>query len=233
MSYLSYETVAYELRMSLEHLHSLPDFEDREFGEVEDFDALIYKPTAPEGFDGSYLDRVVPYQGPEPLNWLGFLNRLHQIDLLRGNHSLPLMSNRMLYVLRSVGNFSHKAIPMRIFDYSLEDEVNQYLSQEYFPPDVCNQDYVVLQLLEFTNAVDSELSEYEEPDPDSIFSPSIIRMVLREPVGGFPPVFCIPQEFRYNLFVSPQAKQVLEDAGIRGLEFLPEEGVRAGSANVR
>jgi hypothetical protein len=129
---ISYKTVAYRLRLSLEHLDSLPETEDREYGEVEDFDALIYKPTAPEGFDSSYLDRVIPYQGPEPLNWLGFLNRLHQVDLLRGNPSLPIMSKRMLYVLRSVGEFPHKAIPMRIFDYglSLENKLDQYLDKQ-------------------------------------------------------------------------------------------------------
>jgi hypothetical protein len=227
MSNASFETVAYRLRPSLEHLDSLPEPMEREYGEVEDFDALIYKPTAPEGTDGSLLDRNVPYRGPEPLNWLGFLNRLHQTDLLNDDLLWPSMSKRILYVLHSVGNFPHKVIPMRIFDYSLEDRVGQYIRQNHFPPEVCNQDYVVLQLLDFTDAVDAELSEYKQYGPSDMFPPSIIRMVLREPVGGFPPVFCIPQEFRYNLFVSRQAKQALEDAGIRGLEFLPQEGVRA------
>jgi hypothetical protein len=231
MPYISYKTVAYRLRLSLEHLDSLPEPEDREYGEVEDFDALIYKPTAPEGFDSSYLDRVVPYQGPEPLNWLGFLNRLHQVDLLRGNPSLPIMSKRMLYVLRSVGDFPHNAIPIRIFDYSLEDKVDKYLKKDYYSPEVCNQDYVVVQLLEPTDAVDTKLSEYEEPDPDSIIPPGITRLILREPVGGFLPLFFIDELFPY-LYVSPQAKQALKDAGIRGLQFFPKKGVRAEGAAI-
>jgi hypothetical protein len=226
----SYEIVAYELSLSLEHLDSLPEPEDREYGEVEDFDALIYEPTSPEGFDSSFLDRVVPYQGPEPLNWLGFLNRLHQVDLLRGDPSLPLMSKRMLYILRSICEFPHKAIPIRIFDYSLEDKIDNYLKKEYYPPEVCNQDYVVVQLLEFTDAVDPKLSEYKPYGPDSILPPRITRMVFREPAGGFPPIFCIPEAFRYSLYVSPQAKQALEDAGIRGLEFFSKRGVRAEGA---
>jgi hypothetical protein len=235
MQSISYETVAYYLRLSLEHLNSLPEPEDREYGEVEDFDALIYEPTAPEGFDSSFLDRVVPYQGPEPLNWLGFLNRLHQTDFLSDKFLCPLISKRMLYVLRSVGNFPHKAIPVRIFDYDLSfgNRLDQYLCEQELPPNICNQDYVLLQLLEFTNAVDPDLSEYEDSSLNRIIPPQITHMVLREPAEGFPPIFCIPEEFRNNLYISSQAKQALEDAGIRGLEFFPEEGVRAGSANAR
>jgi hypothetical protein len=99
------------------------------------------------------------------------------------------------------------------------------------PPNICSEDYLMVQLLEFTDAVDSELSEYEEPDPESIFPPKITRLILRQPVGGFPPFFCIDELFPY-LYVSPQAKQALEDAGIRGLEFFSEEGIRAEGAAI-
>jgi hypothetical protein len=222
----SYEIVAYEMRLSLEHLDNLPDPIEREYGEAEDFDALIHKPTAPEGADDDFLIRVVPYQDPGNLNWLGFLNRLHRhpVDFLRGNPSWPIMSKRVLYVLQSVGSFSHKAIPMRIFDYSLEDKVGMYLGKEYFPPEVCNQDYVVVQLLDALDVIDTQLSEYGKPG--SILPAPITRLVLREPAGGFPPIFRLEKDFYYSLYVSPQAKHALEDADIRGLEFFSEEGVR-------
>jgi hypothetical protein len=226
MEITSYDIVAYQLELSLEHLESLPEPEEREYGEVEDFDALIYKPTQPEGADSTLLDREIPYQGPEPINWLGFLDRFHQLDFLHSDPSWPIMSKRMLYILCSVGDFPHKVIPIRIFDYSLKDKVDNYLKKEYYPPEVCNQDYVVVQLLEPTDAVDRELSKYEEPDPTSIIPPGITRLILREPIGGFPPFFFIDELFPY-LYVSPQAKQALEDAGIRGLQFFPKKGVRA------
>jgi hypothetical protein len=222
-----YKTVAYLLEVSLEHLESLPEPEDREYGEAEDFDALIYKPTKPDNADDASLRRLIPYQVSEPINWLGFLDRLPQVDFLRGNLLWPLMSKRMLYILRSVGDFPHKTIPMRIFDYSLEDQVGDYLNQEELPPEVCNQDYVVLQLLETTDAIDTQLSEYEQFNPNNIIPPGITRLVLREPVGGFPPIFRLARDFSSYVYVSPQAKQALEDAGIRGLQFFSEEGVRA------
>jgi hypothetical protein len=227
MSDQPYETVAYELRLSLEHLEALPEADDREYGEVEDFDALIYKPTKPEDCDYSSLRRIIPYQVSEPMNWLGFLNRLPQLDFLRGSPDWPIMSKRMLYVLHSMGDFPHKTIPMRIFDYSLEDKVSDYLNQENLPPEVCNQDYVVLQLLEATDAIDTQLSEYEQFNPSDIIPPGITRLILREPVGGFPPIFRLAKKFSTHIYVSPQAKQALEDADIRGLEFFSEEGVRA------
>jgi hypothetical protein len=230
MPNISYKTVAYYLRLSLEHLNSLPEPEDREYGEVEDFDALIYEPTKPEDADDDSLLRVIPYQVPEPINWLSFLDRLHQVDFLRSDLSWTIMSKRMLYVLRSVGDFPHKAIPMRIFDYSLKDKVDNYLRKEYYPSEVCNQDYVVLQLLEATDAIDTELSEYGEPG--LILPPKITRLILREPAGGFPPIFRLAKKLSVYIYVSPQAKQALEDAGIRGLQYFEEEGVRAEGATV-
>jgi hypothetical protein len=222
-----YKIVAYQLELSLQHFEFLPNPTEREYGEVEDFDALIYKPTKPEDCDYSSLLRVIPYQVSEPINWLGFLDRFPQVDFLRGSPDWPIMSKRMLYVLRSVGDFPHQAIPMRIFDYSLENKVSDYLKQEELPPEVCNQDYVALQLLEATDAIDTQLSEYEQFNPNNIIPPRITRLVLREPVGGFPPIFRLARDFSSYVYVSPQAKQALEDAGIRGLQFFSEEGVRA------
>jgi hypothetical protein len=220
-----YETVAYRLRFSLQHLDSLPDPSEREYGEVEDYDVLIYEPTRPEGIDDSLLERVIPYNGPGYLNWLGFLDRLPQTDFLRGDLLWPIMSKRMLYILCSVGDFPHKAIPLRIFDYAQRNELEQYLNREGLPSDICNTDYVALQLLEETDVIDFELSEYEDPIPDSILPPTISRLVLREPIEGFPPIFRLAKEYLPYLHVSLKAKQALEDAGIHGLEFVDEEGI--------
>jgi hypothetical protein len=222
-----YKTVAYRLRLSLPHLKSLPDPTEREYGEVEDYDVLIYEPNKPEEVDDSFLERIIPYNGPEYLDWLGFLDRLLQVDFLRGDLLWPLMSKRMLYILCSVGNFPHKAIPLRIFDYDLRNEVNQYLNQENLSSEICNKNFIALQLLEDTDAIDFERSGYEEPIPDSIIAPAINRLILREPPEGFPPIFRLAKEYFPYLHVSLKAKQALEDSGIRGLEFIPEEGITA------
>jgi hypothetical protein len=174
------------------------------------------------------LTNTIPYSGQEPVIWLGFLDRLpHQTDFLNNDLLWPIVSKRMLYVLLSVGNFPHKAIPVKIFDYSLRNELNNYLNREELPPEICNQDYVALQLLERTDAIDFEHSEFEEPIPNSIVPPQITWLILKEPKKGFPPIFRSDKKNTTFLYVSSVAKDALEEAGIRGLEFIPEEGTRA------
>jgi hypothetical protein len=230
---LSYETVAYELRLSMEHLISLPDPADREYGEIEDYDLLIYEPTKPQELDNSFLERIIPYNGPEYLNWLGFINRFtNQVDFLRGDLLWPIMSKRMLYVLCSVGDFPHEAIPLRVFDYSLRNELDQLLNSKELPPDICNQDYVALQLLESIDIIDFENSEFEEPDPESILPPKITWLILKEPKEGLPPIFRLARENTTFLYISPAAKEALEESDIRGLEFIAEEGIKAQQVGV-
>jgi hypothetical protein len=224
---MNYEIVAYELRKSLEHLETLCEYSERIYGEIEDFDALIYEPTQTDKIHSDTLIDIVPYSGPEPVICLGFLERLpHRTDFLNNDLLWPIMSRRMLYVLESTGSFLHKVIPIRIFDYSLKNDLEQYIQNNEVSPELCNEDYVAVQLLEHINVIDFEHSILEDLDPDSIFTPRITRLVLREPDQGFPPIFRLNRvgEDVYS-YVSPQAKQALEEANIRGLEFIPEDGI--------
>jgi hypothetical protein len=219
--------VAYELGKNLNHLSSLPKYVERVYGEVEDYDALIYEPCKTREISSGGLVNVTPYNGPEPVIWIGFLDRLpYQTDFLNNDLLWPIVSKRMLYVLLSVGNFPYKAIPVKIFDYSLRNELNEYLNREELSSEICNQSYVALQLLERIDAIDFDNSEFEEPIPDSIVPPKITWLVLKEPQRGFPPIFRLDKKNTTCLYVSPAAKEALEEAEIRGLEFIPEEGIR-------
>jgi hypothetical protein len=230
---MEYEVIAYELRKSLEHLRYLGEYSAREYGEIEDFDALIYEPTQTELIHTDALIDTFPYGGSEPVNFLGFLDRLpHQTDFLNNDLLWPIMSRRMLYVLESVGNFPHKIVPIRIFDYSIKNQLDEYLLNGEIPSSLYNEDYVAVQLLEHIDVIDSEHSVFENLEPNSIFTPRITRLILRELKPGFPPIFRINRvgEDVY-LYVSAAAKEALEEAGIRGLEFIPEEGTRAQEAS--
>lgn len=226
------EIVAYQLIETGDHLRNLPDVMDREYGEVEDFDVIIYEPTQPEGADSSFLERIVPYGGEEPINFLGFLDRLpHQTDFLNNELLWIIISKRTLYLLRSVGEFAHKAIPINIFDYRLENSLNNYLNMKDVSPEICNKDYVILQLLESVDAVDVEHSKFEEPEPDDLDPPEITHLVLREPKNGFPPIFRLADNEKFSasyfrLYVSLTAKEALEEAGIKGVCFIPKVGIK-------
>jgi hypothetical protein len=150
----------------------------------------------------------------------------------------------MLYVLRSVGEFPHKAISTRIYDYRFQDQGRKsYGRHNYEGPAIeprgeFNEDYVSLQLLEHVDGIDNEQTEFDlnpEPEnllPDLILPPDIINLVLKEPAGGFPPIFRLNRAGEnIFLFVSPLAKEALEEAGIKGLRFTEYEGTRAQEAS--
>jgi hypothetical protein len=224
------EIVAYELEKSLDHLDDLP--EDDQAWPYDAYTGSAYDELNSGKIPGGMLLNTTPYNGSEPVNMLGHLDRLtYQTELLYVDIEFdPILSKRMLYVLRSVGEFPHKAIPVHIYDESLYSDANRerikhFLGREDIGSEYCNRDFVALQLLEHTDAIDRELTEYI-PDPDNPdWPPDLKRLVLKEPSSGFPPMFRVQGE-RFPLYVSPSAKQALEEAGIRGLKFIPQEGVR-------
>jgi hypothetical protein len=227
---MSDQVIAYRMGPSLDFLDSLAeDPMDRKYGEAEKYNALIYKPTQAEEVGSGLIELAEPYEVPEPVDWVGFLDdRLHQTDYLYNDLSWPLISKRMLYVLRSVGEFSHKVISTRIYDYGFQDQGENNFEGFTTPPaGEFNEDYVGLQLLEHIDGIDPDSCEYEDDYP-GIMPPSLIAWSLKEPIDGFPPIFRLNKAGeRVLLFVSPAAKEALEEAGIKGLDFFPKKGTRA------
>jgi hypothetical protein len=114
----------------------------------------------------------------------------------------------MLYVLRSVGDFPHKAISTRIYDYSFQDQGrDSYGRHDYEGPAIApggefNEDYVGLQLLEHLDGIDPDSCVYEDDYP-GILPPSLISWSLKEPIGGFPPIFRLAkQQFQIQTVTS-------------------------------
>jgi hypothetical protein len=229
---VSYPIVAYKITHNLERLDSLPeDIMDRKYGDAEDYDALIYNPTELSGIPWSGTTGTISYPGPEPINLVGFLNRLpHQTDFLNTDDLdlEPVISKRMLYVLRSVGEFPHKAISTRIYDFGFQNQGRDRFLDHHVPPDgEFNEDYVSLQLLEHVDVIDYDQSDFRfRLNPN--MPPYVINLILKEPIGGFPPIFRLDRAGeRTSLYISSAAKEALEEAGIKGLRFTEYEGTRA------
>jgi hypothetical protein len=236
---VSYPIVAYELTHNLGRLDSLPEnLMDRKYGEAEDYDAITHKPTRPRDLSWGGMTDTIPYPGPEPIDFAGFLDRLpHQTDFLSTDGFEPIISKRMLYVLCSVGDFLHRTISTRIYDYGFQDQgKGSYGKHDYEGPAIApagefNEDYVGLQLLEHVDGIDYDESEFRfRLNPN--MPPYVTSLVFREPVGGFPPIFRLDRTGEnQRLFVSPAAKEALEEAGIKGLRFTEYEGTRAQEAS--
>jgi hypothetical protein len=189
-------------------------------GDVEKRDAWIYPEHAVNVWS---LIKTLLYDGPEPINFLGWPKRLPKTDFPDNNPGLVLMSKRMLEILYSVGEFPHRLIPTRIFFYDLEYEIEEYLNQQNLDPELCNEGYFAVQLLEHIDVADPERCTYE-PSYDG--SMKIDKLVLREPLDGFPPLFRVKGD-PFDLFASPEAKQALDAAGIKSMNYIAwnEDGI--------
>jgi hypothetical protein len=143
---------------------------------------------------------------------------LGQTDFPVNNVTWPLMSRRMADALLAVGRFPHRLVPVVMLDDTVPSDKRFDASGEPLPG-VANFDYVVLQVLEHLDAFDWERSEYRPHRRLPGRVAEVNKLVLKEPPGGFPPVFRLAVKSSY-LFVSATAKQALDKAGITGLDYL-------------
>lgn len=182
-----------------------------------DFDAILVRFPGWENITG-WIDAET-YDVPAPTLFQAKLVVTRQTDYPANDVYWPLMSRHMIDVLRATGDFAHRTIPVRLIDRSVRpgtyDEAIGAL-----PPDVVDDRFSIVQLLEHLDAVDWERSEFSR----SRISPTLVRMffklVLAPPAGGFPPLFRLSAR-RSNLYVSPAAHAALTAAGIRGVTFEP------------
>jgi hypothetical protein len=157
--------------------------------------------------------RVLKAQMPKEMKFVVNREWLSETDFpyMGDVRSWTIMSKRMVEVLLSVGDFPHQIIPI-----NCRDELGITLEP----------DYVILQLNELSNLFDLEKSVYTlEPtvlDPTKSMVRDIKKLRLVKPAGGFPPIFRVNWEETY-LYVSAKAKNALEAAGIKGLDFFPNQ----------
>ncbi|KZS42303.1 hypothetical protein AWE51_02360 [Aquimarina aggregata] len=140
------------------------------------------------------------------------------IDYPHNDLNLDILSQKMLSVFKDLDDFKYNEIPVIMFDHK---EMEAYhIEQGELLEDLQrrNEDYIAIQLLDYTDVFDRENSEYEEDflDPDEVGD--IDKLVLKWPKKGFPPLFRL-DESATKLFVSEQAKNALEAANIKGCEF--------------
>ena len=120
----------------------------------------------------------------------------------------PIMSRKMLDILLAVGDFPHQVIPVVMRNVFDDPPIEEF------------HNFVAVQLLEHLDAFDWDKSVYTLKKGRSgiTYASSVKKLVLREPEGGFPPLFRIDQ-VETRLFVSRNAKIALEAANIQGIDL--------------
>lgn len=200
----------YQLFWGYDHLHD------------EKFDAALVRFAGWEQVAGWQSTRSI--STPDKIYFEANFKTLAQTDYPANNVSWPLMSRRMLETLLSQGSFKHRIIPVVMLDNSLP--AGKRLDSAGHPlPGAANLDYSALQLLETADYLDWERSEYKQSKVIPNVISQISKLVLKEPPGGFPPVFRLAAKSNY-LFVSARTKQALEEAGIRGVQFWTIDKIR-------
>jgi hypothetical protein len=215
----------YELECNFDRFGDHDEDEPSEDGYLELFDgyedlksAFYYCASIKLGGEKGVADyeitkdndcRVVNAQMPKEIIFIAERKYLSMTDFpnLEDAHGWPVMSKKMAEVLLSVSDFPHQIIPVTFIDHSDEFIEN---------------DYVILHLTELSDFLDPDKSIYTREqamdDPSRTMISDIEKLVLKEPVNGFPPMFRVKWT-EVNLFVSAEAKTALEASGIQGLSF--------------
>lgn len=203
-------------RLTWETEHS--EFNDREHDmEIWEFPGLDWT---------AGLMDTTPYDLPDPVVFNADFAQLTRTDYPENDVDWPVMSQRMYYVLCSLGDFPHRVIPIAMLDdlaYPYERE-RRFIVQGKPNPEVTNfDDFLAVQLLEESDYFDAERSEFE-PSPIAPFQVSSVETyALNQPPNGFPPLFRLLVTSS-QLFISAEAREALREAGIRGTAYYPFDG---------
>jgi hypothetical protein len=162
-----------------------------------------------------------PIEFPNPVLFQGLLSTVRQTDYpITAGEEFPLFSKRMVEVLESVGPFPHNVLPTRIIDGvvrpSLSNGDERYDSEGNLRPEYYTDNYVLLQITEYLDAMDLERSEYEEYDEELNLVVFVDKFVFKDIGREYPPIFRLTHS-PVDLFISEAAKQALEAAGMRSL----------------
>ncbi|QAT84601.1 hypothetical protein EJ065_3032 [Corallococcus coralloides] len=190
-------------------------------------------------FDGfeyvTFHEPSIDYQreqgAPEVVEFVGNLENAAWLDhLVTTPLGLLLVSKRMVRVLESVGPFRHRAIPTVIYSKRIKHLVRDRFTRQrtWYPvtdPSMKNEDFVILQLLEETPCLDRERTlvkgvPFHQSGESVLGQDEALPLVLRQPPGGFPPVFCVP-ELTFYCFTE-EARQACEAAELKGLWWRPQ-----------
>lgn len=165
---------------------------------------------------------------PTPVLFEANFNVTRQSDYPCNDFNWPIMSSPMLAVLRELGDFPHRLIPVRLLDRRATESA-RYLPDGNLRPEVIDDRFAAVQLTEHIDVVDWDRSTFRprRSNPNGVW---FSKLVVRELPSGLPPLFRIAAE--PILLVSAEARRALEEAGIIGVTFMSLPGARASDTSL-
>jgi hypothetical protein len=205
---MSTNAIAYDLFWDCSHLK----------GKV--YDATLV-PFPDSGYAMGWVG-AKPREVPNPVLFEANFKVTQHSDYPCNDVGWPLMAPRMLDVLRRVGDFRHRIIPVRLVNRKVRGPA-RYLPDGSLRPEMVDDRFVAVQITEHIDVVDWERSTFRRSPLNPAKIAFFYKLVLVEPPGGLPPLFRVPSKVSL-LLVSAEARRALEAAGIRGVEFDPLPG---------
>jgi hypothetical protein len=189
-----------------------------------------------EGFeDARFFRPDIDYQQREGVpQIIEFTGKLENVVMLDHIDTSPmgflLISQRMVRVLESVKSFPRRLIPTVIYSERIKHLVLDPVTgrrtwYQVEEPSLRNDDFVILQVLSRVDCLDRDATRvdgvpFSQSDEKYLGRGIAEHLALREPEGGFPPVFFVPELVFYCF--SEEAKRACDDAGLKGLRWRPQ-----------
>jgi len=202
--------------------------------EVEDvYDASLIKFDGYE--DATFFHPGIDYHqecgAPEVVEFIGNLENAAWLDhIFTAPLNVLLISKKMVRVLESVKPFRYRLIPATIYSEKLKHLVCDKISErrtwhQVREPALRSDEFVILQLVDQLDCLDRDRTivdgvSFRQSGTEYLGSEQAQHLELREPEGGFPPVFFVP-ELLYYCFTQ-EAKQACDKAGLKGLWWRPQ-----------
>lgn len=196
----------------------------------------VFRPySKSEKTDSEFIANIVPFEGirkiisfktpgkmdlPQQIYFQANFKLLHKSDYPTNNVDWPIMSKRMYNILLSCGDFPHKTYPVIMVDDTIPWEERTDKNGN-IREDIINTDYVAIQITEYTDIFDYDNSLYTRDIlfPDEIGV--ITKLVLKSQKNSLPPLM-IMKEKSSTLLMSHQAKTILVNQGITGIDFIDQ-----------
>jgi hypothetical protein len=199
---------AYELLHNLSHLADTSRERDTYIVEWPEYREYDFKFCHPKDFE--YPSHGVEFQGYESF--------ISDTDYPYNNVSWPIMSKQMLNTLLSVKEFPHRVwdVPFVGFPDNAPEELLRKGLRDGVRHD---NKFVAVQLLEHLDIFNRENSVYKDSKilPGAV--KSIRKLALDVPRNGLPPIFRLKVS-PVQLYVSPEGRDALEAANIKGIRFV-------------
>jgi hypothetical protein len=211
------EEVAYRLSWDVDYFER--------FG-IDGRDELLFNPF--DGYARSAFFDPEPFAHPDPVVYSGYFPTLTFIDYPLTDNGWCVTSRRMYEVLRSVGDFPHRVIPVAVADTQRPRSERAYANGK-LNSSFHLWNYLAVHIDRHLDLFDETRAVFTRDSALDIVD--IEQYAFQIPAGGLPPLFRVSVD-PTTLFISHPARVALRAARISGPRYISLAGFRGGVGDV-